>query len=226
MPASHAERIDTTTLAQLCQHVGHFIKRRPAMKKIIALVVVLVMCAGVAVAIDKPADKVDFSIENPSRLVFVGVLDDSSPEFERGVDYSAPPDPNCAFPLADHSSGPTKYAMHCFMVTDDTAVLMEVVDPTTISDTTIYIYCSGFDPSLPLEENVFWDDDDGVGLRSAFTVNDNIILTPGLQYWLVVSTYYHTTTLGEYTVQTSDNVVLCSTAAEQTSWGSIKSLFD
>ena len=195
------------------------------MKKATVILLALIV-VSVAFAADKPIDNEEYTIQNPGRILITGVLDDTSPLWDRGVDYSAPPAPNCDFPFADHGSGPAAYNQHCFRVTDTSPVEMEVVDTTTISDTTIYIFCEGFDAALPLEEGVFWDDDGGVGLRSAFTLGDNIVLTPGVDYWLVVSVYYHTTTLGEYTIQTGDNVALCGTVAtEVTDWSSIKSLF-
>jgi len=196
------------------------------MKKVIALLLVLVVSAGFAIAADKPLDTEEYSIQNPGRLVINGVLSESSPLWDRGVDFSAPPAPNCDFPFADHSSDATRYDQHCFQVTDTSPVEMEVVDPTTVSDTTIYIFCAGFDGAFPLDEGVFWDDDGGVGLRSAFTLDDNIVLTPGVDYWLVVSTYWHTTTLGDYTIQTGDNITLCgSVATEASNWSSVKGLF-
>ena len=196
------------------------------MKKAIVLLLILAVSAGFAIAADKPIDNEEYTIQNPGRILITGVLDTSSPLWDRGVDYSAPPAPNCDFPFVDHGSGPAAYDQHCFRVTDTSPVEMEVVDPTTVYDTTLYIFCEGFDAAFPLNEGVFWDDDGGVGLRSAFTLSDNIVLTPGVDYWLVVSVYYHTTTLGDYTIQTGDNVTLCgSVANENTDWSSIKSLF-
>jgi len=195
------------------------------MKQVIATCLIL-MVASFAFAADKPIDTEEYTIQNPSRVVISGVLDESSPLWDRGVEYSAPPAPNCDFPFADHSSDPAAYDQICFRVTDTSPIEMEVVDPTTVSDTTIYIFCEDFDAAYPLDNGVFWDDDGGVGLRSAFTLSDNIVLTPGVDYWLVLSVYYHTTTLGDYTIQTSDNVALCGTVpTEDSSWSNVKGLF-
>jgi hypothetical protein len=61
---------------------------------------------------------------------------------------------------------------------------------TTLSDTVLSLYCDPFLPNVPAASLVAFDDDGGAekGL-SAFTAADNIFLTAGQSYWLVVSTF-------------------------------------
>jgi len=195
-------------------------------KKAIVLLLGLMVFAGIAVAQDKPADTMDYRMQNPGRWDITGILDADDPLWDRGVDYSAPPMPTCDFPFVDHSSDPAAFEAYCIQAIDDTPIEVEFdADLTEVSDTTLYLFCAGFDPELPLEEGVFWDDDDGVGLMSAFTLADNIVLEPGVDYILVASVYYHTTGLGAYTMHLSDNLMACPVSAENSNWSTLKSLY-
>lgn len=61
---------------------------------------------------------------------------------------------------------------------------------TTLADSVLSLYCDGFTPSVPGANLVAFDDDGGteIGL-SAFRAADNITLTPGNNYVLVISTF-------------------------------------
>ena len=68
-------------------------------------------------------------------------------------------------------------------------------------------------------------DSDGDSLLSAFTLEDNLVLSPGSDYWLVLSTFSPGAT-GDFTINTSDNVELCgSVANESRSWTELKGLY-
>ena len=66
---------------------------------------------------------------------------------------------------------------------------------TTLSDTVLSLHCDPFVPTSPVANLIAFDDDDGTTLGlSGFKASDNINLTPGNTYWLVVSTFRGATT--------------------------------
>jgi hypothetical protein len=181
--------------------------------------------ATVALAEVKLPDTKDAVMNDPSLIVITGTLDSNSPVFNRGFNNVDPPDPNCAFPLTDSSDG-QYYDAICITSTDDQPIEV-IVDAgaTTISDTHMELYCDPFDPNNPLDNAVFSDDDDGDGLMSAFTFSDNLVLTPGTDYWLVLTTF-SPGAMGDFTINTSDNVALCGgVGTENHSWSELKGLY-
>jgi hypothetical protein len=185
----------------------------------------LSLIATLAVAAEKPVTSRDAVMQDGSRIVLTGTLDSSSPVWNRGFNNVDPPAPNCDFPLSDSSDG-QYYEVFCLNVTDANAIEIIVdADATTIGDTHMTLYCDPFDPNTPLVNAVFSDDDDGDSLLSAFTLEDNLVLSPGSDYWLVLSTFSPGAT-GDFTINTSDNVALCGgVAAEGQSWSEIKALY-
>jgi len=196
------------------------------MKNVIAALLILAL-AGLAIASDLPkeADLHDYSLDSPSRIVISGELTESSPTWHRWrVPYPYELlSLDCALPFdSDYTTEPA-FDMYCFNVTNADPVEF-VVDDASF-DTVIYIYCAPFDPTLPQENGVYMDDDDGDGLQSAIVAANGVTLTPGNEYWFVICAYG--STIGTYNVVTSDNVSLCGGVAnETTSWTNLKGLFD
>ena len=195
------------------------------MKKILltALVLALVL-ATTALAEMKRPDTKDVVFENPSLMVISGTLDSSSPTWNRGFNNVDPPDLGCNFLMNDSSDGQF-YDVFCITGTDDNPVEIIVdANATTVGDTHMELYCDPFDPMNPLDNAVFSDDDDGDGLMSAFTLEDGLVLSGG-DYWLVLTTF-SPGDMGDFTINTSDNVAFCGSVATKTqTWSELKALY-
>ena len=194
------------------------------MKHAIAIALI-VLLAGTAIAETKQIDTVNATMENPSRLAISGTLDASSPTWTRGYNNTGTPDLNCAYPLTISNSD-LYFDMICITSTDDQPIEI-IVDAasTTLSDTHMELYCSNFDSEDPLSNCVFSDDDGGEGYFSAFTLEDNLVLPAGTEYWLVLTTF-SPGDAGDYLINTSDNVALCgSVATESANWDMIKGIY-
>lgn len=185
----------------------------------------LVLIAAVAFAADEKVIEGDYTIEFPSRAEITGELDGNSPTWNRSFG-SGVYSPECAFPLTLSSNTGQYYDAICIEVTDQNPIEVEVtVDGTTINDTTLHLFCDPFDASDSTLNAVFYNDDGGEGLLSAFTLANNIVLDPGATYWLVLSTF-SAGDMGTYRIVTSDNVTVCGTVStDATDWSTIKSLF-
>jgi hypothetical protein len=195
------------------------------MKKIMLTTLVLALIVSAAFAETKRPDTKDAVMQEGSRIVLTGELTANSPTWTRAFNNVTPPAPNCDFPLTLSAAG-VYYDAICITVTDQNPgeIIVDAAG-TTIGDTHMELYCDPFDPNSPLENAVFSDDDDGDGLMSAFTASDNLVLTPGNQYWLVLTTFSAGAT-GTYTINTSDNVAICGGVANETqSWSQIKGLY-
>ena len=194
------------------------------MKKAIVLLVILAMaCTAVALDIPKDVDRVEYQMDSPSRIVITGELTDASPTWLRWRPASYEElGLNCDLVMTSSYTTQPHYDVYCFNVTD-TAPVEFVVDQASF-DTVIYIYCDPFDPNAPTENAVYMDDDDGVGLNSAIFASNGVTLTPGADYWFIICSY--SSTIGTYSVMTSDNVALCGgVATEETTWSNLKGLF-
>ncbi|MEZ4387732.1 MAG: hypothetical protein R3D98_09180 [Candidatus Krumholzibacteriia bacterium] len=195
------------------------------MNKILLTAFILALIVTSAFAEAKRPDVRDAVMQNGSRIVITGMLDSTSPVWNRGFNNTSPPSPSCDFLLSDSSDG-QYYDVFCITSTDQSPIEI-IVDPagTTIGDTHMELYCDPFDPNTPLVNAVFSDDDDGDGLLSAFLLSDGLVLTPGTQYWLVLTTF-SAGDQGTFALNTSDNVVLCGgVATESQSWSQIKGLY-
>jgi hypothetical protein len=117
---------------------------------------------------------------------YSGELTASSPVWDRV--YLCDVSTTCAATCSDSGNDGEYYEVIPIGVT---AVenLECAVTASTISDTTMYVYCDPFDPANPLTNVVAWDDDDGAGNWSAFTAADGVTLQPGQTYYLVLSTF-------------------------------------
>ncbi|HOC42670.1 MAG TPA: hypothetical protein PKJ99_06585 [Thermoanaerobaculales bacterium] len=130
----------------------------------------------------------DFSIPDGKLLVdtYSGELTSASPLWDRV--YLCDVSPACAASCDDSSQNGEYYEVIPIGVT---AVenLECAVTASTMSDTTMYVYCDPFEPANPFANVVAWDDDDGTGNWSAFTAADGVTLQPGQTYYLVLSTF-------------------------------------
>lgn len=195
------------------------------MKKAIVLILALSLVAGLATAKDEKIPDGDYVMDAPSRIQITGMLDGSSPTWNRAFGSGAA-SPDCMFQLTDSGNDGQYYDQICITTTDDTPIEI-VVDAggTTIGDTTLHLYCANFDAGDPLANCVYYDDDGGDGLLSAIVLADNVVLPPGTEYWLVLSTFSGGD-MGSFTINTSDNVALCGgVGTEATDWSNLKSLF-
>jgi len=195
------------------------------MKTILITTLILsLVLATAALAELKLPDTKDAVNQNPILLVIAGTLDENSPTWNRGFNNVDPPDLSCNFPLGDSSDGQF-YDVFCVTGTDDNPVEI-IVDAaaTTIGDTHMNLYCDPFDPMNPLEQVVFSDDDDGDGLMSAFTLSDGLVLSGG-DYWLVLTTF-SPGAMGDFVINTSDNVSICGgVAVENHTWSHLKGIY-
>ena len=194
-----------------------------------AIVLALCLCASFALAAgDKTIDSVDHQMKADSRIQITGSFTEASPVWDRGYGYNDPAPTSCDYALTAAYYQGQYYDMFCIESVDQNPVEIVVNEATTLDDTTLHIYCAEFDPTLPLANCVFFDDDDGAGLFSAITVGDGVILSAGVQYWVVISNYGvgDPGDMGDFVIDTSDNVVVCGgVATEVTDWSAIKGLF-
>lgn len=191
------------------------------MRIVIALLLCVVLMTTVAFAGEKTTDTDNASPVTTVRDTWTGSLTSTSPVWDRI--FGGAVSLECASNVSDSSQDGEYFELFCVEVTDSSPIEI-IMDPalTDITDTIIMLYCEPFDAANPAANVVSVDDDGGEGLLSAFTVADNITLTPGNTYWLVVSTFYSATE-GNFGLQTSDNVVDCgSVALEQTTFGALK----
>jgi hypothetical protein len=198
------------------------------MKHVIAIVLMMI-CAAAALAADDPGkiDVMDGSMDQPSRIQIDGELTENSPVFNRWRpnDYQAV-SVDCMLPMEYNYTAQPPYDMYCFNVSTADPVEFEVTEVASGLDTVVYIYCDPFDPNAAQDNAVIFDDDDGDGLQSYIQASDNVTLVPGNDYWFVICGY-NDSDFGTYVVQTSDNVALCGTVAnEETTWSNVKGLFD
>jgi len=195
------------------------------MKKTIALLLILV--AGLAMAADdKIIDTQDHVMDSPGRIQITGTLDENSPTWDRGYGFDDP-SLDCMFELTPAYFTGQFYDMICITTTDNEPIEI-VVDPdaTTLHDTTLHIFCEAFDPAQPLVNCLYFDDDGGDGLYSAIILD---FLPPGHDFWLILSNYGSgdPDDIGDYVINTSDNVELCGgVAVEGKTWSAVKGLFE
>ena len=194
------------------------------MKKVIVILLVMIVTTVAFATTDpiKDPDTVDYVISEPSRLVIDGELTGDTPTFHRWrpASYSEV-GLDCDLVMTSDYSTEPHFDQYCFNVSTDDPV--EFVVTEAGFDTVIYIYCDPFDPADATLNAVKMDDDNGVGLLSAITVDDGVTLTPGVDFWFIICSY--SSTIGTYSVSTSDNVILCGVANEGSTWSGVKGLY-
>lgn len=191
------------------------------MKFVNVILIALMLVAGAAFAGEKEIDNQNALPNAGSRAVLSGTLDDNSATYDRVFGGSVSLE--CASEVVDSSSDGQHMELFCIQVSDSEAIEI-IVDPelTTIGDTVMTLYCDPFDIADPSLNVVSYDDDGGDGLLSAFVVEDGITLTPGNTYFLLIAGY-NSTHLGDFSINTSANVIECGTVATDAgSWDSLK----
>ncbi len=195
------------------------------MKSRLFLALVICLAVSFSASAEKKADDSEAVFTGGSRIVITGTLDQSSPIYNRI--YGSGVDLTCNLILSLSGAGTAVYYQtHCVTVTDTSPIEMVVDDvATTIGDTFMSLYCDPFDAADATANLVTADDDGGVGLYSAFTLADGITLMPGSHYWLVLTTFSNGA-MGDYTINTSTNVVTCDpVSVDGSTWGTIKALY-
>jgi hypothetical protein len=191
----------------------------------IATVICLIgLLAGPAAAGEKQPDKRDVAPDKAYTLSFSGSLTAVSGTYDRI--YTGAVDASCGAPANDSMNDGMAFDMICIEVSDTQPIEL-IVDPATtfLTDTVLTLYCDPFDPGSPGDNVIAFDDDDGVSTLSAITAADDVRLTPGQEYWLVISTY-GAGMYGDFAIQSSDNVFSCGDVPlERTTWGAVKGQF-
>ena len=192
------------------------------MRQVLTIVLILLVASAVFAA--KP-DSRDGIPESSARIDIPGYLDSTDPLLDRWRpnDYQAV-SLDCMLPMEYHYSSQPYYHEYCVMATDTQPIEIWTVYDLTDFDTVLYLYCDPFDPANTTDNCVIFDDDDGEGLMSMFGVWDNLTLTPNIPYFLIICSYSGGYT-GDYVIQTSENVMLCSTPVERSDWSAIKTLY-
>lgn len=184
----------------------------------------ILAAAGSAAAGEKALDTVNIKAGPASFQVLAGVLDASSPTWDRI--HTAAVDANCGAPALDSANDGMPFDIFCIEVSDTEPVQIVLdADLTSLTDTVLTLYCDPFDPAAPDRNVIAFDDDDGVGTRSALTAADDIRLVPGREYWVVVSTY-GAGMYGTFRVQLGDNAFPCGgVAVDGATWGDVKGMY-
>ncbi len=194
------------------------------MKFVNVLIIAMMLLSCTALAGEKISDTQN-ALPNLSTLsVLAGTLDENSPTYNRIFGGAVSLD--CNSVVSDSGNDGMYFALFCIEVNSSDPIEM-VVDPgsTDLDDTIMTIYCDPFDPGAPEVNVISYDDDGGEGFLSAFTIEDNITLTPGNTYYLVLSTF-SAGDMGDFAINTSDNVSECGTVpTEASSWDSLKASY-
>ena len=158
------------------------------MRYVSVVLLALMLGAPAAWAVEKAPDLLNTTPQTGFKSILQGTLTASSPTYDRP--YGDGVSLDCDAPLMDSANDGMYLEIFCIKSTDSNPIEL-VVDAagTNIIDTVLTIYCRNFDPSNPLGNAITFDDDGGEGTLSAITRDDGVILTPGLTYWAVLSTY-------------------------------------
>jgi hypothetical protein len=170
-------------------------------------------------------DPIDGAPVIPNRVQIQGTLTLQDPTWHRwrGVDYNQV-SLDCNLAMTYEYTSDPHYQVFCIESTNTSPIQIWTAPVTGQFDTVLYLYCDPFDPLNSTENCVTVDDDGGDGLLSYIGLTTNVTLTPGVDYWLVICGY-GATTVGQYTIQTSENVILCTTPVDEATWSAIKSLY-
>lgn len=196
------------------------------MKYMLMLMAVLLLAASVQASPDLlKNDRIDAVPSNPGRVEIAGVLDANSPTWHRwrGSDYLQVSE-DCNLAMTYEYSTDPHYDVYCVTASDDQPIQIWTAPVTGQFDTVLYLYCDPFDAANSTVNCVTVDDDNGDGLLSFIGAVTTVHLVPGAQYWLVICGY-SPTAIGNYLIETSDNVDLCGVSVEDNDWGTMKSLF-
>ncbi len=182
----------------------------------------LLATAGTAQAREKKVDLTEISAKAGFNSPTAGSLTAMSPTYDR-IYATGLANAPCSTPTLDSANNGMYYDIYCLQ-TDDTNPVELILDinGTNIIDAVMTLYCTPFDPMQPDQNVVAYDDDSGVATLSAITVSHSVVLEPGQEYFLVISTYGAGMT-GDYVIQKSSNVFDCGAVANgHANWGSLK----
>lgn len=195
------------------------------MKALLTLFAILLFAGMVQAGDPMKIDEYDGIADLPGRIEIAGVLDSADPTWHRwrGSDYYQY-SLDCMLDMTYEYSSDPHYDVYCIQVSDTQPIEIWTAPTDGQFDTVLYLYCDPFDPMNSTENCVTVDDDNGDGLLSYIGAITTITLTPGLNYYVVVCGY-SASSLGNYLIQTSDNVGLCPVAADEVDWSTLKSLF-
>ena len=158
------------------------------MKQLLIVTCVLSLATAGMAQVDEKAIMGDSEpgIRGPVVDSYSGTLYGASPVWNRIFGNAV--DPACNASMSDSSQNGQYYEVIPIQVTAAENLECEVT-VFAGADSVIALYCDPFDPLDPLANVVAYDDDDGWTPLSAFLASDNISLSPGNTYYLVVSTF-------------------------------------
>ncbi|MFH1572619.1 MAG: hypothetical protein ABIG68_01470 [Acidobacteriota bacterium] len=195
------------------------------MKTLLTLIVMLLLAAGVQAGDPLKIDEHDGIPPSTIRFDIPGTIDTSDPTWHRwrGVDYYQV-SLDCNLTMTYEYASDPYYDAYCVQVSNTDPIQIWTAPIAGQFDTVLYLYCDAFDPANSTQNCITVDDDNGDGLLSFIGLVTTVTLQPGENYWLVICGY-SPNSLGNYLIQTSDNVALCSVPVEELGWGALKNLF-
>jgi|GEM_PF-1476950 len=180
------------------------------MKKSALLISCLLLTAFLALAEEKTPNKSEFSIQSRAASVS-GTL--SGPEtFNRLFNPWGPVDLTCSGSGFSLSGVGTDVHYSVYEIYSPIGENLVATLESSDFDAYLWIYCDPFDPSDPISNAMYGDDDSGTDLNSAFLLEDGVFLEPNASYFLVVTSYSNDAT-GDYTLNVDGNVVFGSPAS-------------
>lgn len=158
------------------------------MKQVLIVMCVLCLASAGMAQVDEKAIMGDSEpgIRSPAVDSYSGLLWESSPVWNRIFGNAV--DTACNASMSDSGADGQYYEVIPIQVTAAENLECEIM-LFTGADTVMALYCDPFDPANPQTNVVAYDDDDGWTPLSAFLASDNILLSPGNTYYLVVSTF-------------------------------------
>jgi len=163
-----------------------------------------------ALAEEKTPNKSEFSIQSRAASVS-GTL--SGPEtFNRLFNPWGPVDLTCSGSGFSLSGVGTDVHYSVYEIYSPIGENLVATLESSDFDAYLWIYCDPFDPSDPISNAMYGDDDSGTDLNSAFLLEDGVFLEPNASYFLVVTSYSNDAT-GDYTLNVDGNVVFGSPAS-------------
>lgn len=137
----------------------------------------------------------------------MGMLDGTDSTWNRIFNNTAT-SADLACTLASTDSGNDNQFFDVYEIEVTAAETLEAEIVSGDFDTVMAIYCDPFDAAMPMNNLIFYDDDDGTGTLSAFTAADGIDLSPGMTYWVVVSSFGANGVTGNYQLDLTSPTVM------------------
>jgi len=202
-----------------------YLRKDPTMKTLLSLLFVLVLAVAAQAGDPAKIDSNDGIPNAPARIEITGALDANTPTWHRwrGSDYNQV-SLDCNLAMTYEYTSDPHFDFYCVQVSDTQPIQIWTAPTAGQFDSVLYLYCDPFDPMNSTVNCITVDDDNGDGLLSFIGLVTTVTLQPGEQYWLVVCGY-SASSIGNYLIQSSDNVDLCGVAAEDVPWSVVKDLF-